>query len=232
MRVRRFSLFAAGANETGAQETATSDAVGADAAQDGEEDGVNGGSGEGDEEEAQPPVRQPKYVRRIVSVPKRVNKLSTALGSLPEALAVCPAFYFIAARPGRIAVEDLDSALEFGLLSEGPSLRVLEQMLSSVFVPILLQISGADTAGAGNGLLMQSMTNSSHRELLANMQKFHSQVAQALQQLTGDVTLLVSIIVLVASTVPCVGSARPRWAPAHPLTLLPFPCTPVTGRGA
>ena len=70
-------------------------------------------------------------------------------------------------------------------------LRVLLlQMLSSVFMPLLVQMSGGDVSGGG-GVLLQSMTSSSHRELLGNMQKFHSQVTQALQQLTGDVTLQV-----------------------------------------
>lgn len=58
-----------------------------------------------------------------------------------------------------------------------------------MFVPVLVQMSGGDVSSGG--VLLQSMTNSSHRELLGNMQKFHSQVTQALQQLTGDVTLQV-----------------------------------------
>nr|Q9SMH3.1 RecName: Full=Dynein-1-alpha heavy chain, flagellar inner arm I1 complex; AltName: Full=1-alpha DHC; AltName: Full=Dynein-1, subspecies f [Chlamydomonas reinhardtii]CAB56598.1 1-alpha dynein heavy chain [Chlamydomonas reinhardtii] len=158
----------------------------ADGAADGAagEGGEEGDGAEGDEPPAPP---APKYVRRVISVPKVVSKLNVALGSLPEELSVFPVFYFILNRSGHVAAEELDSAVEFGLLSEGPSLRILEQMLSSVFVPILVQMSGGDVASGG--VLMQSMTDNSHRELLGNMQKFHSQVTQALQQLTGDVTL-------------------------------------------
>lgn len=160
----------------------------ADGAADGAagEGGEEGDGAEGDEPPAPP---APKYVRRVISVPKVVSKLNVALGSLPEELSVFPVFYFILNRSGHVAAEELDSAVEFGLLSEGPSLRILEQMLSSVFVPILVQMSGGDVASGG--VLMQSMTDNSHRELLGNMQKFHSQVTQALQQLTGDVTLQV-----------------------------------------
>ncbi|PNH08033.1 Dynein-1-alpha heavy chain, flagellar inner arm I1 complex [Tetrabaena socialis] len=200
---------AAGAGEDGAvaqqeseaQLPASTDAPDAPAAEEGAaaaegSTGEEGAAAEGTEagEEAgessePPPPPAPKYIRKLVSVPKVINKLNVALGSLPEELSSCAAFYFILTRPGRVAAEDLDAVVEFGLLSEGPSLRVLEQMLSSVFVPILLQMSGGDVAAGG--VLMQSMTNNSHRELLGNMQKFHSQVTQALQQLTGDVTLQV-----------------------------------------
>ncbi|KXZ49756.1 DHC2 protein [Gonium pectorale] len=156
---------------------------GGEAAADGAEEGAEG------EEPPALALPAPKYVRKVISVPKVVSKLSVALGSLPEDLSSCPAFYFILNRPGRVASDELDAVVEFGLLSEGPSLRILEHMLSGVFVPVLLQMSGGDVASGG--VLMQSMTNSSHRELLGNMQKFHSQVTQALQQLTGDITLQV-----------------------------------------
>ncbi|GLI59150.1 hypothetical protein VaNZ11_000978 [Volvox africanus] len=159
------------------------------------EDG-EGGDGEdgGSQSNEPPPPAQPKFIRKVISVPKVVSKLTIALGSLPEDLSSCPAFYLILNRPGRVAVDELDAVVEFGLLSEGPSLRILEQMLSAVFVPVLLQMSGGDVASGG--VLMQSVANSSHRDLLVNMQKFHSQVTQALQQLTGDVTLQVPDIPL------------------------------------
>lgn len=160
---------------------------------DGGAGGEDGEGGDGEDGASQtnepPPPPQPKYIRKVISVPKVVSKVTVALGSLPEELNTCPAFYLIATRPGRAAFDELDSSVEIGLLSEGPSLRILEQMLSAVFVPALVQMSGGDVAAGG--VLMQSVTNSSHRELLVNMQKFHSQVTQALQQLTGDVTLQV-----------------------------------------
>jgi hypothetical protein len=50
-------------------------------------------------------------------------------------------FYFIRSKPGKVLFDELDMALEFGLLSEGPSLRVLEATLLSVYLPILMQVS-------------------------------------------------------------------------------------------
>lgn len=119
----------------------------------------------------------------------QVSRLHLALGGLPEALASLRTFYFLSSAPGKLNDEDMDTSVECGLLSEGPSLRVLEQLLSSVFMPVLVQMCGGDAPA--NSMLMDSIASASgsHRDLLANMQKFHSQVSQALQQLTGEVTL-------------------------------------------
>lgn len=153
--------------------------------------GEGGEGGEGDEadEAAPPPPPEPRFVKRMVTVAKQVSRMHIALGSLPDALAALRTFYFLSSAPGRLGEEDMDAAVECGLLSEGPSLRVLEQLLSSVFMPVLVQMAGGDAPSSG--VLMESVASasSSHRDLLANMQKFHSQVSQALQQLTGEVTL-------------------------------------------
>ncbi|GIL84660.1 hypothetical protein Vretifemale_13278, partial [Volvox reticuliferus] len=95
------------------------------------EDGEGGDGEDGGSQSNEPaPPPQPKYIRKVISVPKVVSKLTIALGSLPEDLSSCPAFYLILNRPGRVGIDELDAVVEFGLLSEGPSLRILEQMLS------------------------------------------------------------------------------------------------------
>ena len=112
-------------------------------------------------------------------------------------------FYLIRTKPGSIAYEELDACLDLGMLGEGPSLRMLEQTLSNVFMPMLMQLTGTDSAAAAGNVLIAAGTDSSHRELLGNMQKFLSQVSHALQQLNGDITLPVSGRLLV-----CGGGRR------------------------
>ncbi len=102
---------------------------GGTAADESGEAGEGGEGGEGEEGEAEPPAPPPpKYIKRIITVPKVVKKLTVAMGCLPEELSSCSAFYFILARPGRVSADEVDAALEFGLLTEGPSLRILEQV--------------------------------------------------------------------------------------------------------
>lgn len=127
-------------------------------------------------------------------MPKVVTQLHVIVGRLPEELSHCRAFYMIRTAPGKVEFEDLDAVLECGVLSEGPSLRVLEQTIASVYMPMLLQMTGADVSSAG--VLLSSGTNNSHKELLGNMQKFLSQVSHALQQLNGDVTLSLPEVVI------------------------------------
>ena len=102
----------------------------------------------------------------------------------------CRSFFFIRSSSEKLAYEELDEGLECGVLSEGPSLRVLEQMLSHIYMPVLMQMTGSDVPSAG--VLLSTGSNQTHRELQGNMQKFLSQVSHALQQLNGDVTLQVS----------------------------------------
>jgi dynein heavy chain len=134
---------------------------------------------------------------------------------LPEHLVSGRSFYFIRSRLGKIEYDELDSALDLGVLGEGPSLKGLEQTLSHVFLPMLMQMTGASEgapAGAGSALEVQAQGGvlgasgmaHKHRDLLSNMQKFLSQVSQALQQLNGDVTLPVSRVTLR----PCVPPSR------------------------
>ena len=61
-------------------------------------------------------------------MPKQVMRLTAAVGNLPEELSSCAAFYFILNRPGKAVFEEMDTAVECGLLNEGPSLRILEQV--------------------------------------------------------------------------------------------------------
>ena len=122
-----------------------------------------------------------------------------SLGAVPEELASSRSFYFIRSRPGKLEYDELDSALDLGVLGEGPSLRMLEQTLSHVFMPMLMQMTGAGASEGAAGAAAAAPDHGAngttsgaghkHRELLGNMQKFLTQVSQALQQLNGDVTL-------------------------------------------
>eukprot|EP00798_Chlamydomonas_sp_ICE-L_P031817 gene31817-7021_t len=156
-----------------------------------------GAPAEGEEGEAKapPPPPEPAAPKMIsVMVPKEINKLHISVGSLPEALSACRSFYFLKSKPGRVVIEEIDSMLEHGLLCEGPSLRLLESTISNVYLPVLLQMAGVDNANPG--MLIGNTANSSYRDLLGNMQKFLSQVSHALQQLNGDVTLLVPDVIV------------------------------------
>ena len=62
------------------------------------------------------------------SVPQDSQVLHVCLGPLPDAHASCKAFYFLCDEPGKIALEDMETKLECGILSEGPSLRMLQQV--------------------------------------------------------------------------------------------------------
>ena len=71
------------------------------------------------------------------------------------------------------------------------------QVLSEVFLPLLVQQVGLQPSGSGvlstaaTAALSSSCTgnSSTSRDLLGSMQKYLSQVTQALQHLTGDVIL-------------------------------------------
>ena len=148
------------------------------------------------EVEASPDPSAPQFIK--VLVPQIVLKLHVSTGSVPEHLASSRSFYFIRSRPGKLEYDDLDTSLDLGVLGEGLSLKGLEQTLSHVFLPILMQMTGASEGAAAGGSaegfaqLATSGMAPKHRDLLNNMQKFLSQVSQAMQQLNGDVTLPVS----------------------------------------
>ena len=54
--------------------------------------------------------------------------LHVCLGPLPDAHAACKAFYFLRDQPGKVTPEDMDTQIECGVLSEGPSLKMLQQV--------------------------------------------------------------------------------------------------------
>jgi len=60
--------------------------------------------------------------------PKQRQVLHVCLGPLPDAHAACKAFYFLRDQPGKVAPEDMDTQIECGVLSEGPSLKMLQQV--------------------------------------------------------------------------------------------------------
>lgn len=124
---------AAGDSEPAAP-AADGEPASADANGDGEQpQHVDGEQGAADGEAAVPhddeeaPTSRKKVVRQVVTVPQQVQRLSAAVGNLPEELAGSPSFYFVLSRPGKVAAEEMDTAVECGLLSEGPSLKNLEQ---------------------------------------------------------------------------------------------------------
>ena len=101
------------------------------AAADGEQEGLlkegqeqDGEAGEADHQPGPPPA--PVYEK--VSVPRLISQLHLSLGCIPEELAHLHAFYVIRDKPGKLHLEDLDAALECGVLCERPSLRNLEQV--------------------------------------------------------------------------------------------------------
>ena len=61
-------------------------------------------------------------------VPQQTQVLHVCLGSLPDMHMSCKAFYFLRSQPGRLTIEDIDTQLECGVLSEGPSLKMLQQV--------------------------------------------------------------------------------------------------------
>lgn len=64
-------------------------------------------------------------------VPQQTQVLHVCLGSLPDLHASCKAFYFLRSQPGRLTIEDMDTQIDCGILSEGPSLKMLQQVMLS-----------------------------------------------------------------------------------------------------
>lgn len=64
-----------------------------------------------------------------LDVPQQTQVLHVCLGSLPDMHMSCKAFYFLRNQPGRLTIEDFDTQIECGVLSEGPSLKMLQQVI-------------------------------------------------------------------------------------------------------
>ncbi len=80
--------------------------------------------------EAAPAVaKSPAAAQTAKDSPSRTQQvLRICTGHLPEQHAACEAFFFIRNKAGKLAVEDLATELEFGVLAGGPSLKMLEQV--------------------------------------------------------------------------------------------------------
>ena len=79
-------------------------------------------------------VEQSSVVQHTVQrpdVPQQAQVLHVCLGSLPDMHASCKAFYFLKSQPGRLTIEDMDTQIDCGILSEGPSLKMLQQVTLS-----------------------------------------------------------------------------------------------------
>lgn len=150
-------------------------------------------------------------------VPKIVQKLHASIGSVPDALSTCGSFYFIRTRTGKLGYDDLDGSLDLGMLGEGPSLRMLEQSLVSVYVPMLTAMaSHGNGDGSGSGsMLLDDGVHSSHRELLANMQKFLSQVGFAAAQAPAPHSTAWTSVPITAGAAQGRGGAHTPQIPPH-----------------
>ncbi|KAF8069431.1 DHC1 [Scenedesmus sp. PABB004] len=116
--------------------------------------------------------------------PEQPCGLQLFLGHVPA-----QTFYCINSREGPLPHEGLSEVLDCGLLTLAPSLSSLEQVLSEVFLPLLVQQVGtADPAAVGAGGA-GAAGGGRARELLGGMQKYLATIQQAAQQLTGDVAL-------------------------------------------
>ena len=61
-------------------------------------------------------------------VPQQTQVLHVCLGPLPDIHSSCKAFYFMREQPGTLTLEDMDTQVDCGVLSEGPSLKMLQQV--------------------------------------------------------------------------------------------------------
>lgn len=104
---------------------ATDAVTGVDSVQDANSDGSPTGSGF--EAVEQSSVVQHSAVRP--DVPQQTQVLHVCLGSLPDMHASCTAFYFLRNQPGNLTIEDMDTQIDCGILSEGPSLKMLRQVM-------------------------------------------------------------------------------------------------------
>uniref|UniRef100_A0A383W4S5 Dynein-1, subspecies f n=1 Tax=Tetradesmus obliquus TaxID=3088 RepID=A0A383W4S5_TETOB len=135
--------------------------------------------------------------------------LKLFLGHVPAEHAGCRTFYCVRSCPGPMPDEGLAELLDCGVLTQAPSLRSLEQVLSEVFLPLLSkQVGTADPAGVGAlplGTAAGSAGTSSGRprELLGNMQKYLAHIKHALQQLTGDVALPMPAVTITSVAAAC-----------------------------
>ena len=70
-----------------------------------------------------------QHTAQRLDVPQQTQILHVCLGSLPDMHASCKAFYFLRSQSGRLAIEDMDTQIDCGILSEGPSLKMLQQVM-------------------------------------------------------------------------------------------------------
>ena len=81
--------------------------------------------------------------RPVQDLHRQTQVLHVCLGPLPDAHSSCKAFYFLRNQPGKLAVEDMEFQIDCGMLSEGPSLKMLQQVRLSLVLSLL---SVLDTA--------------------------------------------------------------------------------------
>lgn len=95
-------------------------------APDGEYPGSKPATPSGIDLEIAPPP--PKTMLRTVTVPKETFKVHLSVNNLPEELSGLRSCFFLRSRPGKITYDDIEDSLETGTLTEGLSLKALEQV--------------------------------------------------------------------------------------------------------
>ncbi|WIA10356.1 hypothetical protein OEZ85_010548 [Tetradesmus obliquus] len=148
-----------------------------------------------------------QYIQNLASSTLNISRDS--LGPLLASQEVAASLQQFFDGEGPMPDEGLAELLDCGVLTQAPSLRSLEQVLSEVFLPLLSkQVGTADPAGVGAlplGTAPGSAGTSSGRprELLGNMQKYLAHIKQALQQLTGDVALPMPAVTITSVAAAC-----------------------------
>jgi dynein heavy chain len=134
-----------------------------------------------------PPSPQPAAAPEALTPPRpefRMFLVTDPQEEMPEVSAM----YFLKPEAGvRIVDEDIETVLDYGLLTDGPQLSELEVLLNELYIPMLQQTS------KDGGFADLSLDRN---EMLGNLQKFSAQVSHAIKQLTGDIHLNIPSISL------------------------------------
>lgn len=179
-------------------------------------EGAEGGVEEGEEHQATPPLPRTKVI--IQKVIRTV--MYVCYENLPDDYGDDNAFYFVRNTTGPVALpstleeaeEILPPLFEFAS-HNGPSLQMLENLLTMVYMPLLShngqRNEGLSDGGShrktsvltGDSGQEQGLEESHTRvilrdEFLMNMQKFSSHISRTIHQLEGDIRLEMPDVIL------------------------------------
>ena len=142
-----------------------------------------------------------EHVDDDVDAVQYVNTMEIKGGEIPDGSVDCAAVYFLRCCAGKVPVgaagdtSPIVDAIEFGIMSEGASLNLLENLLSGLYLPLLSGNTMQNTGGR-SVLSEGARSDTVRNELLGNVQKFAAQVKHAIQQLTGDIHLTIPSITI------------------------------------